>query len=124
MLSAAQADHLTLAMYVVFDMLLGVQKMHSEIKESELYLKRFREFTPEYTKQQKQHERFERVTKDAIKDFPTIDKKYREAISILQQYPDRPGVKELLGKVYEEYPGLKPGPSNRVFVSNEIHAEG
>jgi len=108
MLSGAQANHLTFAMYVVSDMLLEVQKLHSEIKESQIYLGRFKEFTPEHTEHEHQQERFERVTNNAIKDMPTVNKNYREAIPILQQYQDRPGVKELLEKVYEEYPELKP----------------
>ena len=124
MLSGAQADNLTQAMYLATDMLLEVQKLHSEIKEGQIYLKGFKEFTPEYTEHQHQQERFEKITKDAIKDIPTVNKDYREAISILQQYPDRPGVKELLGKIYEEYPELKEAKEREKRIGNMLTGPG
>ena len=109
-----QVNRLTEAMYLISDMLETVNGLKRFIRDIENLYGQW----AQCSKSIRQYEKKEAAdnelkglkewVKDKIKDLPT-ESSYKDALSITQQNSDRPGVKELLEKVYLVYPDLNPG---------------
>jgi hypothetical protein len=99
-----QVNRLTEAMYLVHKMLDTAHDLYNQIKVGAAITDLS---STDYTKKVKEQERLKEIATEGIKSLPS-QREYKDAISILQQYAERPGVKKLLGDVYREYPELNP----------------
>jgi len=107
MLDERETNRLLEAMYLVSEMLRQANFYNSQIQNKYLLLEVFPEGSQQRSAREKDYHRVKEKLTGVIKSLPK-DPKYKYAIPLLQQHTERPGLKEMLEKVYEIYPDLNP----------------
>ncbi|MCX6821537.1 MAG: hypothetical protein NTW30_02035 [Candidatus Aenigmarchaeota archaeon] len=119
MLSEKQVNKLLESMYLIHEMLKSAHYFQTQFAVGSA----LSDQPSSYRKRLQDLEALKKTETEGIESLPR-KREYKNALSILQQYMDRPGVKKLLGDVYEEYPELKEAKESEKRVQDMLTGPG